>query len=88
MKSNIAQIESVKYHPHNTGKYFRLRSYVGLEEKGQLDYDECFVTETWVFCSSKCPYIYLSTKNLYSTDEYPYPLNKYGDTKLNVGYWK
>ena len=86
MKSNIAQIARVRYEPHTD--HFKLRSYVGLDREGALDYDECNACITWVFASSGCPYTNVKSKCLYSGKEYPYPLNKYGDTELNVGYWK
>lgn len=86
MKSSIAQIESVRYEPHTD--HFKLRSYVGLDREGALDYDECNACITWVFVSSSCPYKDVKLKCLFSGHEYPYPLNKYDSTELNVGYWK
>ena len=86
MKSSIVQIASVRYEPHTD--HFILHSYVGLDEEGALDYDEYKASIMWVFCSSGCPYKDIKSKCLYSGHEYPYPLNKYGDTELSVGYWK
>ena len=90
MKSNIVQIVSIKYKPNSNYIYnFIHRSYVGLDEDGALDYDECPVSERWVFNRDNCPYYKKYTSEcLYSGVEYPYPLNKYGDTELSVGYWK
>lgn len=87
MKSNIVQIESLKYDaPY--GDTFIHRSYIGLDEKGTLDYCQSRSSATWVFVSSSCPYTNVKSKCLYSGHEYPYPLNEYGSTELSVGYWK
>ena len=87
MKSNITEVVSLRYDaPY--GDTFIHRSYQGLDKNGELDYIQSRASATWVFCSSLCPYKYSPTKCLYSGKEYPYPLNEYGDTTLNVGYWK
>ena len=77
MRSNIAEIESLKYDaPY--GDTFIHRGYIGLDDSGTLDYCQSRASATWVFVSSCCPYKSLHSKGLYSGHEYPYPLNKYG----------
>lgn len=86
MRSNIAEIESLKY--DSAYGNFIHRSYQGLDEDGVLDYSQSRASEIYVFLCSACPYKDVKSKCLYSRHEYPYPLNKYGSTELNVGYWK
>ena len=87
MKSNIAEIASLKYDAPYRDTFIH-RSYIGLDENGILDYCQSRASATWVFLFSSCPYKYVKSKCLYSGHEYPYPLNKYDSTELSVGYWK
>ena len=86
MRSSITEIESLQYVPFHCHDFI-CRGYQGLDENGVLDYCESYASEAWVFVNSNCPYTSLRSKCLYSEKEYPYPLNKYGGTELNLRYY-